>query len=131
MSHTCSTCIVRCIDFRLGEALHDYHRHEELYGDADVISVAGACKGLNDDQSGFLDNQIGLSKKLHDIKNIVLINHTDCGAYGGRTAFSSAEVEREHHLTELKKAQAYLAQKYPDVNVKIMLADQRFVVGSI
>lgn len=131
MAHTCSTCLVRCIDFRLGSAFHEFHDRENLYGDADVISVAGACKGLNDEQGGFLDNQIDLSKKLHDIKTIVLVNHTDCGAYGGCSAFATPEAEREHHTAELRKAKEYLEKKHQGVTVKIMLADQRFFVGSI
>lgn len=131
MSHHCSTCIVRCIDFRLGKAIHELHEDENLYGDADVISVAGACKGLNEDRGGFIDQQIELSKKLHDIKTIVLVNHTDCGAYGGASAFPSLEAEREHHQAQLRQAKDYLEQKHPGITVKVMLANQRFVVDAI
>lgn len=131
MSHNCSTCVIRCIDFRLGHAIHELHEREDLYGDADVISVAGACKGLNDEPGGFLETQIELSKKLHNINTILLINHTDCGAYGGHSAFASPELEREHHQAELKRAQDYLKTKHPGITIKIMLADQRFVVSSI
>lgn len=123
MAHTCSTALVRCIDFRLGSAIRDYMQKNNLYNETDIISYAGATKNINDDAGGPVETQIDLSKSLHSINTVILMNHTDCGGYGGRSAFESAEAEREHHLGELNKAKDRLAAKHPDLTIKLALAD--------
>ena len=122
MSHTCSTAIIRCMDFRLGGAIRDYLDSNDLYNDVDIISIAGASKDLVEDADGFLATQIELSKSLHNIDRIILMNHTDCGGYGGRSAFESPEDEIENHVTDMKIAKSKLNEKYPDIEVELALA---------
>src|SRR3989344_5369005 len=100
MQHTCKALIIHCIDFRFGKAIKKYLEDKNLLGDIDIVSVAGAVKNNAD----FLMKQIDISKRLHDIKEVILMNHTDCGAYGGRKAFGSAEDERNKHLSDLNEA---------------------------
>lgn len=123
MSHTCSTALVRCIDFRLGSAIKNYMDSNGLYDDTDIISIAGAAKDLNVEGSNVLEGQIDLSKSLHSINTVILMNHTDCGGYGGREAFESVEAERAHHEEELKRAKEKLISKYDDIKVKMVIAD--------
>ena len=125
MGHTCSSALVRCMDFRLESAIEEYMDSADICGDADVIAFAGAAKNLNEEPSGPVETQIDLSKKLHEINTLILMNHTDCGGYGGREAFESPEAEREHHLSELTKAKERMAEKYPDLTIKLALADIR------
>lgn len=122
MSHTCSSALLRCIDFRLEPAIHDFLVSRGLAGDCDVISFAGATKGLAQDASSVLADQLKLSKKLHDIKTVVLMNHTDCGAYGGRAAFQDEEAERNHHRKDLAEAQRRVCDALEDVRVICALA---------
>lgn len=125
MAH-CSTALIRCMDFRLGSAIRDYMQSNGLYDDTDVISIAGAAKDLNDQSMGdAVAGQIGLSAKLHSINTIILMNHTDCGGYGGRSAFEGVDAEREHHLKELNAAKEKLTGEYPDVTIRLALADIR------
>ena len=111
------------MDFRLGSAIRDYLNENSLYNDVDIISMAGAAKGLNSEPAGALEGQIDLSKRLHTINTVILMNHTDCGGYGGRGAFDSTEAEREHHLAELENAASRLKEKYPELTIKKVLAD--------
>lgn len=67
--------------------------------------------------------QIALSKNLHDIKKVILINHTDCGAYGGRKAFASRDAEREAHRKDMNAAAQIVQATYPEIEVKTILAD--------
>ncbi len=126
MKHTCSTAILHCIDFRLGNAIENYKKEHALAGDCDIISVAGAAANIanpkNDIEQAFVLRQLELSKKLHDIQKIVLINHTDCGAYGGASAFASKEEEREKHRADLQSAQETIKKLIPDVSVELSLA---------
>src|SRR3990167_8832344 len=120
MKHTCRALIIHCIDFRFGKAIKKYLEDKNLLGDIDIVSVAGAVKNAE-----FLIKQIDISKTLHDIKQVILMNHTDCGAYGGEQSFGSAEEEREKHLSDLKDAKIKILKKNPELEVKPVLAVDR------
>jgi carbonic anhydrase len=109
MAHHCKNAIVHCIDFRLQKALKNYMEGNGLLGDCDVVSAAGGVKNRE-----FMMEQIALSKNLHGIERVILINHTDCGAYGGG--------DETLHNGELKSAGAMVLEKHPDLKVKLLLA---------
>ena len=118
MRHICKALVIHCIDFRFGTAIKKYLEDKGLLGDIDIVSVAGAVKNNAD----FLIKQIDISKTLHDIKEVILMNHTDCGAYGGRKAFNSEGEERKKHFSDLKDAEARILEKFPELEVKKVLA---------
>lgn len=66
-----------------------------------------------------LRNLVEVSIGLHGVKQVVLCNHWDCGAYGGSRAFSSAEEERAQHIRHLQKrtkiAQDFLQQYVEEI----------------
>jgi len=115
------------MDFRLGAAIKKYLEERGILGDCDIISLAGAAKNLvsptQESDRDFVLRQIEISKHLHNIKEVILMNHTDCGAYGGRDAFSSAEAERNKHVEDLEKSKDMVRQKYPELQVRTMLAE--------
>lgn len=127
MSHRCKTLIIHCIDFRLGKAIKNYLEEQNLLGDCDVVSVAGAAKNLASPENGFerefLMKQIDISKKLHHIAEVILMNHSDCGAYGGSSEFGSKEEEKKKHFEDMERVAEMIRKKYPDVNVKKIFAD--------
>ena len=126
MSHTCKALILHCIDFRLGAAIKNYLEGLSLLGEADIVSVAGAVKNLVSPalptDAEFVLRQIDLSKRLHGIAEVILINHTDCGAYGGRQAFRSDEEEYEKHSSDLKKAKEMILAQFPGLEIRTILA---------
>lgn len=127
MPHHCKTVIVHCIDFRLGKAIKKYLEEQNLLGDCDIVSVAGAAKNIaspeNDSEREFLMKQIDISKKLHNISEVILMNHSDCGAYGGSSAFSSKTEEQKKHSDDMNMAAEIIRQKYPDLHIQTLLAD--------
>ena len=108
MSHTCKALVIHCIDFRLGKAIKKYLEDQNLLGDADIVSVAGAVKDLD-----YAMKQIDISKRLHNISEVILINHTDCGAYGG---------DDSKHETDLETAKRAILAKFPELSVRKMIA---------
>jgi hypothetical protein len=98
----------------------------DLTGDTDLLSVAGAVKGLADTsaphETEFLLKQIGISHDLHGIRHLILMNHLDCGAYGGSKAFASPEEERAKHVADLGRSRDILKQKYPELEIKLVIA---------
>lgn len=122
MSHTCSSALVRCMDFRLGSAVRDYLTEQNLYNDVDIISAAGAAKDVAQEEGSYVEGQIALSHKLHETKKVILMNHTDCGGYGGRSAFESCEAERAQHENDLRAAREKLLAAHEVLEVLMTLA---------
>ncbi len=114
------------MDFRFEPAIHEFIKKENLFCDADIVAVAGASKNLvdgeNDAEKGYIMKQIGLSDKLHHIRRVILMNHMDCGGYGGHGAFESLDAEREKHATDMATAAKVVQQTHPDLAVEQVLA---------
>jgi carbonic anhydrase len=96
-----------------------------IMNDCDIISVAGVVKCLANDkdsvESKFLLSQISLSIKLHHIKRLYILHHTDCGAYGGHAAFNSLEEEEAKHIKDMQKASEAISELLPEIEIKHIL----------
>ncbi|MEK7193287.1 MAG: carbonic anhydrase [Patescibacteria group bacterium] len=99
----------------------------QLLNNCDIVSVAGAAKNIADPKETsdreFILRQIDISKRLHGINEVVLMNHTDCGAYGDRDAFSSSLEEKNRHAEDMKTAGAIIKQKHPDLDIRAVLVN--------
>ncbi len=88
----------------------------------DEFILAGASLGYN----GLLDYNwqtcadahIELSRELHEITEIILVDHMRCGAYKAKYGSISAIEEYEYHRDNLKSAAQTIKQKYPSFTVK-------------
>lgn len=126
MKHDCSTLIFHCIDFRFAADIKAYLEKENLLGDVDIVAIAGCVKNLvapaKETDTEFVLRQLDISKRLHNVGRVVLMNHMDCGAYGGAKAFENVEAERARHAADLEAAKAMIHAKYPDLEVNNVLA---------
>ena len=61
---------------------------------------------------------ISVSIRLHNIEEIWLIDHVDCGAYGGSKMFADNIAEAEFHNGQLEKAAKVIEEKFPELKVK-------------
>lgn len=127
MSHTCSSALIRCMDFRLTDAINKWLEEKGIMNDCDMISVAGIAKVIADNpespEAKYVLKQFELSKKLHATKTLYLMHHTDCGAYGGHKAFANLEEEKAKYLADMEKAREVIKSLAPDLEVKFVLAD--------
>ncbi len=103
--HTTDAVVVTCIDFRFQDYIIKWIE-ENLPKGHDRVALAGGVKNLE-----AIFEQVEVSKRLHDIKQVVLINHEDCGAYGEAGT-------PEKHAEDLKAAAGKIKQEYPDLQVK-------------
>ncbi len=123
MSHTCRSLVLHCMDFRFAKDLKKFMEDHGLLGDADEVAFAGAAKNFLDEESKvFAMRQIELANRLHHVREVHLMNHTDCGAYGGQSAFGTSEDERDAHLRDLHAAAQSITQTHPDIQVHCWLA---------
>lgn len=123
--HHCEAVVLTCIDFRFWRETLEYAEKELGIKNFDFPSLPGAAKALNDCKS---DQEIAMKcisvpRDLHQAKKLVLVNHQDCGAYGGSQVFNGDEAAEENfHLEELKKAKEKVAVKYPDLPIILLYA---------
>ena len=108
--HTCQALAIHCIDFRFQRFLNDY-LEGRFAGSYDRVAVAGGVKNLPLEQCE-------VSVRLHSPKTIVLIQHEDCGAYGGSKQFADLEAEKAFQTQELQKAAKVLQEKFPGCAVE-------------
>ncbi len=125
MAHTCQAIAISCMDFRLPPDWVAYLKEHGLFGNCDMVSFAGGVKSLlspkNPADSDFFLGQIETSVSLHKIQEVIISNHTDCGAYRSAGPFSSFEEECSFHIEEMKKARDLILSKFPSLKVKMVL----------
>ncbi|MFA5087280.1 MAG: carbonic anhydrase [Candidatus Paceibacterota bacterium] len=119
--HTCSSILFKCIDFRMQTETRRWLHENNLAGDCDVVSLAGASKGISDNDpevAKLMLEQIQISHDLHGAKQVVLIHHSDCGRYKNDYCFESPEKERETQVNDMKKSEEIIKKNFPDITVK-------------
>ncbi len=94
----------------------------------DPVRIAGGAKCLAsptlESDREFVLEQIQRSRQLHGTDTVILMLHSDCGAYGGLPAFDNDPlVEAEHHRREMHRAYDYLRAAMPDITVKAYFVD--------
>lgn len=107
MAHSCDAIVVSCIDFRFQKYMRKWLNKNFLNKTFDYVGFAGSTKNL-----ATVMEQIDISVRLHSIKEVDLIHHEDCGAYG-------AESTPVRHAKDLKKAKEKIAKIYPKLKVKL------------
>lgn len=118
--HNCQNIIFHCIDFRLINETNDFIKNN--YGRSDIVSVAGSSKEIADGNS-YLLKQIEISHNLHHSSKVVLIHHSDCGAYKNSYQFSSPEEEKEKQVNDLFKIELIIKERFPDMTVEKIWAE--------
>lgn len=118
--------VIHCMDFRLGSAIRNELDKRGILDDCDIVALAGAGRPIikKDDQIAWHDtalSHIDLSKRLHGIKKLVIMHHTDCGAYGGHAAFESLEAEIAQYKSDMEKEVEVVKGLHPDLEVEKVL----------
>ena len=89
--------------------------------------LAGASLGYNqtkfDSWRKTVDDHIGLAKKLHNIKEIIVIDHMDCGAY--RLLYEKPQISKNEeislHKENFDKFRELIKNTYPELEVSTYL----------
>ena len=121
--HSCEAVVLTCIDFRFWKETVEFAEKELGIKSFDFPSLPGAAKAINEsDGEDLAMSCISVPVDLHHAAKIVIINHQDCGAYGGSAKFSGDEEEQKFHEEELKKAKDKILEKYSDKEVVLVYA---------
>ena len=125
--YKCEAAVVWCFDNRFELVLRKLLKRLRVTY-FDPIRIAGGTKYLASPQHErdreFVLDQIRISMRLHETKSVILMLHSDCGAYGGLAAFeNNSEKEAQHHCLELRRAASYLLSQIPELAVQPFFVD--------
>jgi carbonic anhydrase len=124
----CDAAVVSCFDSRFQLGLAKYVKRLGI-SNPDPIKIAGGAKCLaspeHETHREFVLDQIRKSIRLHGTKRVILMLHSDCGAYGGLAdGFGGDErLEARHHGEELQRAAECLRKALPGIDVQGYFVD--------
>jgi carbonic anhydrase len=124
----CDAAVVWCFDNRFQLGFSKFLKRLGV-SNTDAIKVAGGAKCLASPESvnerEFVLEQIRKSIRLHGTEQVILMIHSDCGAYGGLAgAFAdNARAEARHHEQELQRAAECLRNAIPGINSQAYFID--------
>jgi carbonic anhydrase len=124
----CDAAVVWCFDHRFELGFRKFLKRISVVR-PDPIKIAGGAKCLaspeHEAEREFVLDQIRKSMRLHGTRRVILMIHSDCGAYGGLDgAFRGDEkAEAAHHQRELQRATDALLQAIPGIEVCGYFAD--------
>jgi len=127
-NYVCDAAVVWCFDNRFQLGFTKFLKRLGIQN-SDPINVAGGAKCLaspaHPTHREFVLDQIRTSIRLHNTKLVILMVHSDCGAYGGLNGGfgGDAHLEAQHHEQELKHAAVLLADAIPEIEIKAYFAD--------
>lgn len=122
--HACEAVVLACIDFRFWRETMQFVDEKLGIKSYDFPKLPGAAKAINEAKDGEISfSCMSVPCDLHHVEKIVLVNHSDCGAYGGLKKFEGdLAAEAEFHISELKKARDIINAKYPGKKVILVFA---------
>jgi hypothetical protein len=124
----CDAAILWCFDNRFELGFRKFLKRIGVVN-SDPIKVAGGAKCLASPEletdRGFVLEQIRKSMRLHGTRRVILMVHSDCGAYGGLAGGfgGDARAEAAHHERELALAATSLVKAIPGVEVQGYFVD--------
>ena len=119
--------VLSCIDPRFQPKVFNYLKKKNLTGKYSSFTIAGGSIGVTAKKfkkwhSTFWEN-LATSIKLHNVSNLIVINHNDCGAakiVNGNNKFSTA-IENKIHNQSFKIIKRKLKKKYPSIKVSFKI----------
>jgi hypothetical protein len=120
--YVADAAVLCCFDQRIRLATYKFLKRQGILR-PDMIVVAGGAKTLasprNDFERDFILEQVRMSIRLHQTKQMFLMSHSDCATYGGLVAFGGDRTrEADHHQGELQRAAELVNTNFPELSVK-------------
>jgi hypothetical protein len=116
--------VITCIDFRLIDDAVTYLNEKGFENQYDEFILAGASLGYTTSLSALgysgwstvLDDHITISYSLHKIKDVIVMDHMDCGAYKAQynegKSFLTPYAELQKHIENLNLFRTAINKKY-------------------
>ncbi|PJA92924.1 MAG: hypothetical protein CO132_05445 [Candidatus Kerfeldbacteria bacterium CG_4_9_14_3_um_filter_45_8] len=113
------------MDYRFVDSFYKEAHALGIEHSYDRVAIAGDIKNVvrpsKPGDAELILRQIEISKELHDIEEVVIISHQNCGAYG-ELAGLSADQELSVHTQDLLAAREIIISRVPGIRVLIFFA---------
>jgi carbonic anhydrase len=120
--------LLSCMDFRLMDEIERYMSGRGLRDKYDHVILAGASLGAITEEYPAWNQtfweHLDIAIKLHNIREVIVMDHRDCGAYKvilGAEHTKDPNVERDTHAAHLKKLKGMINEKFPKLEVETLL----------
>lgn len=126
-AHRSKAIVLNCMDFRLIDDLTRFFDQLGYNNNYDDFILAGASLGFNQTKyphwKKIFLRHVELARTLHHIKEIIIVDHMDCGAYKLFYNKTSIPQDEEHrlHVQNLMDMEKELRKLFPDLSVKKFL----------
>jgi len=126
--YVCDAAILWCFDNRFDLGFSKFLKRIGV-AHSDPIKIAGGAKCMaspeHESEREFVLEQIRTSIRLHGTKRVILMVHSDCGAYGGLAGgfHGDSRAEAAHHEQELQRAAKYLSETIPGLEIQGYFVD--------
>jgi carbonic anhydrase len=126
--YLCDAAILWCFDNRFDLGFRKFLKRIGVVH-PDPIKIAGGAKCLaspeQESEREFVLEQVRKSMRLHGTTRVILMVHSDCGAYGGLAEgfHGDSRAEAVHHERELQRSAAYLSRAIPDLEIQGYFVD--------
>lgn len=116
--------MLSCMDYRLVDDLTKMMETAGLHDNYDHVVLAGASLGAVHEK--FADwhdtfwQHLDIARQLHQIEQVIVIDHRDCGAYRlalGEAAVDSTEKETQMHQLAIREFALRVKARHPDLHV--------------
>lgn len=121
--HHWEVLAISCIDGRFIKRIVEWVSGK-TGGVFDYRTEVGCSKSIieSEDDRLRLFELIRVSIRLHSIKEIWLIDHIDCGAYGG-SGDQSEDIEEKLHSEKLSLAGELVRKAFPELKIRSFYAN--------
>ncbi len=120
--------LLNCIDYRLAAATTRYMAGRGMDGKYDQVVLAGAALGAKNDKfpawGTTFWQHVQVAIDLHQIHQIIVIDHRDCGAYKvilGKDLAGDPREEFAVHAAQMRSLKADIAARHPKLAVELLL----------
>lgn len=120
--------LLSCMDYRLVDATERYMAGRGMRNKYDHIVLAGAALGAITDKypdwNKTFWEHLDIAIQLHQIHQVIVMDHRDCGAYKailGEDLASNPAKEKAVHAKQLKALRSAVTKKYPRMDVELLL----------
>jgi len=125
--HHCDTLLIRCMDFRFHRALEENLAkligQEACEFDSPGVGGGGSKSIIDGDSREVVLGALDIAIEKHGVKHIIIVDHIDCGAYGGSSRFADEVEEEKFHIEKLHEAGSILSRQYPKLELDLVYQD--------
>src|SRR6185436_4802883 len=120
--------LLSCMDYRLTEATERYMSGRGMRGKYDHVILAGASLGAVTDK--FPDwgrtffEHLDVAIQLHQIHQVMVMDHRDCGAYKtilGQDLAANRARETDVHAQQLRALRTEIKKRHKELDVELLI----------